>query len=90
MPFPGTGCAWGSSTRPDVRTGSLFPTGRATDTVTTSGGPVTVTLVDAGAPVVIVRAEAVGVAVAETAADLDARADLLALPGGPSPRERAS
>jgi 2-methylaconitate cis-trans-isomerase PrpF len=79
VPFPGTGVRMWFVDPAGRTTGSLFPTGRVTDTVTALGERVVVTLVDAGAPVVIVRAEGVGVAVAETAADLDARADLLAL-----------
>jgi 2-methylaconitate cis-trans-isomerase PrpF len=80
VPFPGTGIRMWFVDPAGRTTGSLFPTGSATDTVSTLGGErVVVTLVDAGAPVVIVRAEAVGVAVTETAADLDAREDLLAL-----------
>ena len=79
VPFPGTGMRMWFVDPAGRTTGSLFPTGSATDTVTALGERVVVTLVDAGAPVVIVRAEAVGVAVAEIAEDLDAREDLLAL-----------
>lgn len=41
-------------------TGALLPTGSATDTITAAGTPLTVSMVDAGAPVVILRAEELG------------------------------
>ncbi|WP_028927240.1 PrpF domain-containing protein [Pseudonocardia acaciae] len=55
-------------------TGALFPTGRPAQAL--SGG-VSATLIDAAAPVVIVPAAEVGLSGGETAAELDARPDLL-------------
>ncbi len=50
-----------------------------TDTLDGPDGPVEVTLIDAGAPVVIVPADGVGLTGNETPAEVDARPDLLAL-----------
>jgi 2-methylaconitate cis-trans-isomerase PrpF len=60
VPFPGYG--WGSASRtpPAKPPGPLLPTGAATDTITAGGTSWTVSMVDAGAPVVMVRAEELG------------------------------
>ena len=58
-------------------TGALFPSGRRTDLLTASGHRLAATLVDAGAPVVVIRAEDVGLTGSETPAQLDSRTDLL-------------
>jgi 2-methylaconitate cis-trans-isomerase PrpF len=79
VPFPGIGVRMWFVDPAGRTTGSLFPTGNATDALPGRDGPVDVTLVDAGAPVVIVRAETVGVSVGDSPAELDARPDLLAL-----------
>ena len=49
-----------------------------TDTLDGPDGPVEVTLIDAGAPVVIVPADAVGLTGDETPSEMDARPDVLA------------
>lgn len=79
VPFPGVGVRMWFVDPAGRTTGSLFPTGNPTDALPGREGPVEATLVDAGAPVVIVRADAVGVSVIESPAELGARPDLLAL-----------
>ncbi|GAB3878844.1 PrpF domain-containing protein [Terrabacter terrigena] len=59
-------------------TGSLFPTGSPVDALTARGVRVEASLVDAGAPVVIVDATALDLTARETPAQLDAQLDLLA------------
>jgi 2-methylaconitate cis-trans-isomerase PrpF len=59
-------------------TGQLLPTGSATDKLNEGGSFLEATLIDAGAPLVIVRAADLGLTGNETAATLDARLDLLA------------
>jgi 2-methylaconitate isomerase len=59
-------------------TGALFPTGSPADTLVAGEVRVTATLVDAGAPVVIVSATDLELTARETPAQLDARLDLLA------------
>ncbi|RKT79464.1 hypothetical protein DFJ68_2936 [Terracoccus luteus] len=59
-------------------TGSLLPSGSPTDTLTAGDVTVPATLVDAGAPVVVLRAADLGLSARETPARLDARPDLLA------------
>jgi len=60
VPFPGYAVGLGFQDPAGKTTGSLLPTGTATDTVTAAGSRWTVSLVDAGAPVVMVRAEELG------------------------------
>jgi 2-methylaconitate isomerase len=79
VPFPGIGVHMWFVDPAGRTTGSLFPTGSMTDIVDGRDGPVTVTLIDAGAPLVIVPAEAVGVTGDETPAELDGRRELLIL-----------
>jgi 2-methylaconitate isomerase len=79
VPFPGIGVHMWFVDPAGRTTGSLFPTGSMTDIVDGRDSPVTVTLIDAGAPLVIVPAEAVGVTGDETPAELDGRRELLIL-----------
>jgi len=60
VPFPGYRVGLGFHDPAGKTTGALLPTGSATDTITAGGTRWTVTMVDAGAPVVIVRAEDLG------------------------------
>jgi 2-methylaconitate isomerase len=77
VPFPGVGVRMWFVDPAGRTTGTLFPSGSTTDTLDTPAGPVDVTLIDAGAPVVIVPAEAVGLTASESPAALDARTDVL-------------
>jgi 2-methylaconitate cis-trans-isomerase PrpF len=79
VPFPGVGVELSFIDPAGVTTGALFPSGSVTDTLDGPDGPVEVTLIDAGAPVVIVPAAAVGLTGNETPSEVDARPDLLAL-----------
>ncbi|QCO98175.1 methylitaconate delta2-delta3-isomerase [Arthrobacter sp. 24S4-2] len=58
--FPGYRVGLGFLDPAGRTTGNLLPTGAATDTITAGGTRWTVSMVDAGAPVVIVRAEELG------------------------------
>jgi 2-methylaconitate cis-trans-isomerase PrpF len=60
VPFPGHAVGLGFQDPAGRTTGSLLPTGAATDTITAGGTRWTVSMVDAGAPVVMVRAEELG------------------------------
>lgn len=60
VPFPGHRVGLGFQDPAGKTTGALLPTGAATDTITAGGTRWTVSMVDAGAPVVIVRAEELG------------------------------
>ncbi|WP_255769050.1 PrpF domain-containing protein [Pseudarthrobacter sulfonivorans] len=60
VPFPGYRVGLGFQDPAGKTTGALLPTGSATDTITAGGTRWTVSMVDAGAPVVIVRAEDLG------------------------------
>lgn len=60
VPFPGYRVGLGFQDPAGRTTGALLPTDSATDTITAAGTPLTVSMVDAGAPVVIVRAEELG------------------------------
>jgi 2-methylaconitate cis-trans-isomerase PrpF len=79
VPFPGIGVQLSFVDPAGVTTGALFPSGSVTDTLDGPDGPVEVTLIDAGAPVVIVSADAVGLTGNETPSEMDARPDVLAL-----------
>lgn len=78
VPFPGAPVRMGFVDPAGRSTGHLFPTGRERDRLSDAVGAVTVTLVDAGAPVVAVRATDVGVRGDEDIAALDAVPGLLA------------
>jgi 2-methylaconitate cis-trans-isomerase PrpF len=78
VPFPGAPVRMGFVDPAGRSTGQLFPTGRERDRLSDAVGGVTVTLVDAGAPVVAVRATDVGVRGDEDIAALDAVPGLLA------------
>jgi 2-methylaconitate cis-trans-isomerase PrpF len=71
VPFPGAPVRMGFVDPAGRSTGRLFPTGRPSDVLSDPVGGVTVTLVDAGAPVVAVRAADVGVRGDEGIAELD-------------------
>ena len=60
VPFPGYAVGLGFQDPAGRTTGALLPTGAATDTLTAGGTRWTVSMVDAGAPVVIVNAEELG------------------------------
>lgn len=60
VPFPGYRVGLGFQDPAGKTTGALLPTGAATDTITAGGTRWTVSMVDAGAPVVIIRAEDLG------------------------------
>lgn len=77
VPFPGMEVGMGFFDPAGRTTGKLFPTGAPTDTMTFDDRPVPATLIDAGAPVVILDAESIGLTGAETPAQIDSRADLL-------------
>jgi 2-methylaconitate cis-trans-isomerase PrpF len=60
VPFPGYQVGLGFQNPAGTTTGALLPTGATSDTITAGGTRWTVSMVDAGAPVVIVRAEELG------------------------------
>jgi 2-methylaconitate cis-trans-isomerase PrpF len=60
VPFPGYSVGLGFKDPGGKTTGKLLPTGSAADTITAGGTRWTVSMVDAGAPVVIVRAGDLG------------------------------
>lgn len=78
VPFPGAPVRMGFVDPAGRSTGHLFPSGRVRDRLSSAVGGLTVTLVDAGAPVVAVRASDVGVRGDEDTAALDATPGLLA------------
>ena len=78
VPFPGPAVRMGFLSPAGRTTGQLLPTGSATDQLDDGGAPIEATLIDAGAPLVILRATDLGLTGGETPATLDARPDLLA------------
>ncbi|MDQ0708114.1 2-methylaconitate cis-trans-isomerase PrpF [Arthrobacter woluwensis] len=60
VPFPGYRVGLGFRDPAGKTTGALLPTGSPTDTLTVAGTSWTVSMVDAGAPLVILRAEDLG------------------------------
>ncbi len=78
VPFQGAPVRMGFVDPAGRSTGHLFPTGRVSDTIEVTGQSVTVTLVDAGAPVVTVAATDFGVRGNEGTHELDATPELLA------------
>lgn len=77
VPFPGTGVRMWFVDPAGRTTGRLFPTGRRTDLLAVAGDSYQVTMVDAGAPLVLVPAAAFGLTGLETPADIDAQPVLL-------------
>jgi 2-methylaconitate cis-trans-isomerase PrpF len=78
VPFPGAPVRMGFVDPAGRSTGQLFPTGRVSDAIEVAQQSVTVTLVDAGAPVVAVSAADFGVEGDEDTHELDATPGLLA------------
>jgi 2-methylaconitate isomerase len=76
--FPGTPVRMWFVDPAGRSTGALLPTGEPVDLLDGRDGPVPATLVDAGAPVVVLPAPAVGLTGRETPAEIDARPELLA------------
>lgn len=77
VPFAGLPVGMGFFDPAGRTTGTLFPTGRPLDAMIFNGREVPATLIDAGAPVVILDAASVGLTGSETPAEIDSRADLL-------------
>ncbi|MET1089708.1 MAG: PrpF domain-containing protein [Arthrobacter sp.] len=77
VPFPGLSVGMGFLDPAGRTTGRLFPTGEPMDKVTFDGQEVPATLIDAGAPLIILDAVSIGLTGHETAADIDGQAALL-------------
>lgn len=77
VPFPGLSVGMGFLDPAGRTTGKLFPTGAPLELLPFDGRTVPATLIDAGAPVVILDAAALGLTGHETAADIDGRTALL-------------
>lgn len=77
VPFPGLSVGMGFLDPAGKTTGELFPTGEPMNMVTFDGRQVPATLIDAGAPLIILEAESVGLTGTETAAEIDSQAALL-------------
>lgn len=79
---PGTGARIGLNLAGTVgsKTGKLLPTGHPTDMIEVEGfGPLEVSMVDAGSPMVFVRASDLGLTGIETPAQIDSDARMLEL-----------
>ncbi|MFC3995608.1 PrpF domain-containing protein [Nocardiopsis sediminis] len=72
VPFPGVPVRMWFVDPAGRTTGKLFPTGAHIDEVPDGGGTLPVTIVDAGAPLVVVAARSVGLAGDESPAEIDA------------------
>ncbi|WP_205850180.1 PrpF domain-containing protein [Nakamurella flava] len=68
VPFPGVPVDLGFTEATWSTHGALLPTGHPVDTLTVDGAELAVTMVDAGAPVAVVRADAIGLTGADDAA----------------------
>ena len=77
VPFPGLSVGMGFLDPAGRTTGRLFPTGERIDKLAFDGRQVQATLIDAGAPVVILDAMDLGLTGQETAAEIDSRPELL-------------
>ncbi|WP_041653203.1 PrpF domain-containing protein [Pseudarthrobacter phenanthrenivorans] len=77
VPFPGLSVGMGFLDPAGRTTGRLFPTGERLEKVTFDGREVPATLIDAGAPLVILDAASVGLTGHETASQIDSQAALL-------------
>ena len=77
VPFAGLPVGMGFFDPGGRTTGRLFPTGEQVDKLAFDGRQVTATLIDAGAPVVILDAEELGLTGHETSSDIDSRPALL-------------
>lgn len=78
VPFPGTGIRMWFVDPAGRTTGRLFPTGQPSDLLHVGQEAYEVTLVDAGAPLVVVRASAFGLGGTEDPAEIDTQPGLLA------------
>ena len=78
VPFPGVGVRMWFRDPAGRTTGSLLPTGSPRDELAFDGQPVPATLIDAGAPVVVLDAASIGMAGWESPAEITARPGLLA------------
>ena len=78
VPFPGPAVRMGFLSPAGRTTGQLLPTGSPTNQLDDGESSIDATLIDAGAPLVILRATDLGLTGSETPATLDARPDLLA------------
>lgn len=78
VPFPGTPVRIWFVDPGGRTTGSLLPTGNSYDILTDEDGSVPVTLIDAGAPLIIIPAQAVGLRGDENPNDIDSKPGLLA------------
>ncbi|XVX19251.1 PrpF domain-containing protein [Actinomycetota bacterium] len=78
VPFPGAPVRMGFLDPAGRTTGRLFPSGNPSDELPDGAGRIRATLVDAGAPVVALRASDVGLTGQESLAEIDASPELLA------------
>ncbi|HET7781764.1 MULTISPECIES: PrpF domain-containing protein [Micrococcaceae] len=77
VPFPGLSVGMGFFDPAGRTTGKLFPTGEPVEKVTFDGREIPATLIDAGAPLIILEAASVGLTGNETAGEIDGQAELL-------------
>jgi hypothetical protein len=78
VPYPSVGVKMGFVEPAGRTTGRLFPTGQRVERINDGDTEFDVTLIDAGAPVVIVPATALGLTGGEAADELDSDSELLA------------